>query len=534
MIKKIVIIIIGAASICSAEEQYQDILVNNVVVSQGARECASRYEALKPLFKKYKRPFTVLDIGASQGYFTLRTAWDFPQAVGIMIEGNYSSDWHTSQNLLKICKKNTELSNIIFLNTHLTVEALERLADCEHFDVVLAFNIIHHFGKEWERAAQAIFRLGDFTIVESPPSHDKVFAQNHEVKALEEFLEDKNGVVIAKTPRHTDPSALALMRLYTTPKKEINYKHWFYGDSSAVGKIHYNIESTFEEKKFIKKNAEHRIERPWVPGINFITFKTLNGLWPDKEAVVSELLTFKNLEHGDLLPWNVIIRGRRLTAIDDDEGYFYNPSKCLLQTIGFSLLSAFEDVKNYILYELYPQVGAIIQSSSQVRSILTPVSYGELIDKITILEIKKSKTTDVKKLKNIETELAALLKVLNEHIQITPEVQVVINELRSVNYILWDVEDQLREREKMQLFDDEFVQLARKVYFTNDYRAVLKRKLNDVLGSDIIEEKIYAEYVKLILDEFKNPASCLNASSCKNTICSVLGCVLQEQSTHDV
>ena len=404
MIRKIQIsALFGIALMCSAkqEEQYQDILVNNVVMSHGARDCASRYEAFKPLLQKYKRPFTILDLGASQGYFTLRTAWEFPHAVGVMIEGDYSPDWHISQNLLKICKKNTQLNNIIFLNKHLTVKDLERLADCEHFDVVLAFNIIHHFGKEWKQAAEAIFKLGDFTIIESPPSTDKVFANNQEVRALEKFLEEKKGTVLARTPRHTDPTALALMQLFETPKKEINYKHWFYGDSSAVGNISYQVESDFEEKKFIKKNQDKLIRRDWVAGINFITFKTLNGLWPDKEIVVTELLKFKKLDHGDLLPWNVIIKGRALTAIDDDEGYFYNPAKCLLQTIGFSLLNSYQDVENYILHELYPQTVAIIESKQDSyhflkRSVLTPVSYGELIDKITILDIKKSKATDQK------------------------------------------------------------------------------------------------------------------------------------------
>jgi len=122
-----------------------------------------------------------------------------------------------------------------------------------------------------------------------------------------------------------------------------------------------------------------------------------------------------------------------------------------------------------------------------------PISLGELIDKITILEIKHSKITDDDKLKNVTNELNRLLLVLGTK-KLSDEVVECMKKLRSVNQQLWDIEDQIRIKEKHQEFDDEFVALARSVYFTNDERANLKKKINISTESEIIEEKEYVSY----------------------------------------
>lgn len=122
-----------------------------------------------------------------------------------------------------------------------------------------------------------------------------------------------------------------------------------------------------------------------------------------------------------------------------------------------------------------------------------PISLGELIDKITILEIKHSKITDDDKLKNVTNELNRLLLVLGTK-KFSNEVVECMKKLRAVNQQLWDIEDQIRIKEKHQEFDDEFVTLARSVYFTNDERANLKKKINITTESEIIEEKEYVSY----------------------------------------
>jgi hypothetical protein len=127
--------------------------------------------------------------------------------------------------------------------------------------------------------------------------------------------------------------------------------------------------------------------------------------------------------------------------------------------------------------------------------LLVPISPGELIDKITILEIKSARMTDAAKLHNVRTELT----LLNETWQASEfSRQADIAEewarLREVNGQLWDIEDEIRDKERAGEFDARFIELARAVYVTNDERAAAKRRINTRLGSALVEEKSYKEY----------------------------------------
>jgi hypothetical protein len=478
-------------------EQYQDIVVNNVVVSVGTRESATRYEAVKKQLQNYRRPFTILDLGAAQGYFSFRAAYDFPQACAVMVEGDYAhTHFDVPNQLEKICAQNNQLNNIIFLKKHITIDDLERLAQCEHFDVVLSLNFIHHFGAHWKRAADAIFNLGDYVIIETPPSCDKVFSKNTEIKQLEHYLEAKQGKTIAQTPRHTDPNALALMQIFETPKKNIEFKHWFYGNSSRAEDVIYQIESTFDKKHLFKVHGTHVRETNWLPGINLITFKALNGAWPNISQLVTSLIDFSNTDHRDLLPWNFIVQGHKLSAIDDDGEVITDPLCCLLQTIRLSVIQSRDKLEDFILNYIYPRqwINTCHRAKAVADPLVAEISLGELVDKITILEIKVHKTKDVTKLKNINYELATLTKTLNERISQSEKLAQLKKDLYQVNLLLWDIEDQLREKERNLIFDEEFITLARSVYITNDHRAQIKREINLAFGSHVIEEKIYQSY----------------------------------------
>lgn len=123
-----------------------------------------------------------------------------------------------------------------------------------------------------------------------------------------------------------------------------------------------------------------------------------------------------------------------------------------------------------------------------------PVSWGELLDKITILEIKQARIADPAKQINIGRELEALRQVCRAHGDLTPAVRPLVDELRQINSELWDIEDEIRDCERRQDFGSRFVALARAVYITNDRRSVVKRRLNDQLGSELVEEKSYQDY----------------------------------------
>jgi hypothetical protein len=126
--------------------------------------------------------------------------------------------------------------------------------------------------------------------------------------------------------------------------------------------------------------------------------------------------------------------------------------------------------------------------------ILVPVSWGELLDKITILEIKSRRIDDDAKVENVRRELAALEAAAASHGAPLASLAETMDELRLVNEALWDIEDGIRDCERDRDFGPRFVELARSVYHNNDRRAALKRVLNERLGSDLVEEKSYRPY----------------------------------------
>ena len=129
-----------------------------------------------------------------------------------------------------------------------------------------------------------------------------------------------------------------------------------------------------------------------------------------------------------------------------------------------------------------------------MNEILIPISPGELLDKITILQIKAERIADPVKVANVKTELDMLSKVWNETVEIDTEITALTAELKSVNEALWEIEDDIRDQERGKRFGERFIELARAVYVTNDERANAKKKVNLHLNSTIVEEKSYPDY----------------------------------------
>lgn len=130
-----------------------------------------------------------------------------------------------------------------------------------------------------------------------------------------------------------------------------------------------------------------------------------------------------------------------------------------------------------------------------MSQLLVPVSYGELIDKITILEIKDERISDPARRANVRTELDALLATWKAHPASSAEsIDDLWASLREINTRLWVIEDEIRFEEAAGRFEARFIELARAVYFVNDERARVKRELNTRLGSALVEEKSYADY----------------------------------------
>jgi hypothetical protein len=127
-------------------------------------------------------------------------------------------------------------------------------------------------------------------------------------------------------------------------------------------------------------------------------------------------------------------------------------------------------------------------------TITTEVSLGEFLDKLTILEIKSERIRDGGKLVNIRKELDLLTRTWARSPFAGRDIAAPLRRLKAVNENLWDIEDRIRLKERDGAFDAEFIELARAVYIRNDERAAVKRELNQLLGSELIEEKSYADY----------------------------------------
>jgi len=137
---------------------------------------------------------------------------------------------------------------------------------------------------------------------------------------------------------------------------------------------------------------------------------------------------------------------------------------------------------------------AVPKKSIRADIVSAEISIGELIDKITILQLKSKYISNPKKLKNVKKELDVLCKTLDEKVPSSPQLTALTQKLYDINQQLWDIEDDCRDKERNKEFDDEFIQITRSVYITNDQRCAVKREINELLGSNLVEEKSYAAY----------------------------------------
>ena len=129
-----------------------------------------------------------------------------------------------------------------------------------------------------------------------------------------------------------------------------------------------------------------------------------------------------------------------------------------------------------------------------MKTPLIPVSWGELFDKITILQIKIENLQEKNALNNVKIEHDQLNTIYNNNFFKNEIARVIFNDLKEINQKLWDIEDKIRDKEKSKKFDKEFIELARNVYFINDERSRIKRNINETFRSKIIEEKSYSKY----------------------------------------
>lgn len=295
---------------------YQDTRVNARTVDTGERECAGRYAMVKPLVAAYTRSTTVVDLGAAQGYFGIRIAEDFPFASVVMID--------RGDDLLPMLVAN-ELENTIGCKRQLTEADLENLADCEHFDVVLALSILHHL-PDPGRALRAVLRMGETIIIEVPGPAD-VGACGDSHGWLEQQVIDAGGEPIGTCPSHTTPGVDRTVYVVRRQKSGLRAPYIGAAAKGAPPMRLHQIISRPDAKVFnmpIKNEA-----RGWFPGVNLQTYLSMGGLYPPREEVAQLVerevtralwagtdIGFTEIRHKDVRPWNLVISGRYVTLID--------------------------------------------------------------------------------------------------------------------------------------------------------------------------------------------------------------------------
>ncbi len=284
--------------------------------SQQSSTYDARYNAIKPILDRYTRPITVLDLG-NNGYFSMRIARDY-DATCVIIEEHKIRHTEIIKRLQNNAHPNAQ-RNTIILNADPSIDNLTRLGECEHFDVVLASNILARFGNDWEKGLNVILGLGDTIIIQTPWPAD-LYCKAGEI-AL--YLEKQQGIFLAGASQHHTSSKLCLYRF---EKNKTTFARNCWHDNLLV--TPYRIISTVHEKKLY--NTRNNMYSEWQRGINLTTFYFLNGTYPTNAIIRKQFSNLaQTVEHNDFIVKNLIIQGTTIVPIDFEDGRDNDQQKCL-------------------------------------------------------------------------------------------------------------------------------------------------------------------------------------------------------------
>jgi len=278
---------------------------------------SDRLELLRPVLSRYQRRFAVLDLGAGINHPTLgyEIAQEF-DAVVVEVE----KDWKPVEPIGK---------RTMVLKHAFTVPDLVKLSECEHFDVVLAFNFIHWFDAEWQAAADAVLGMGDYVFVQIPTEADQEAPGYAYVEHMQGYFQQQAEWLgsTSQFPRHP-PRPIYLRG---NGVKRLTRTNWDALQADAdivVYSTHKLAQGSFQHKT----PREHRC---WVPGINLWNFCRLGGVLPSAEQVQEMLcsLVLPDKKHGDIQPWNMILDGERLHLIDGGDEWGGDDCEGLANTI---------------------------------------------------------------------------------------------------------------------------------------------------------------------------------------------------------
>jgi 2-polyprenyl-3-methyl-5-hydroxy-6-metoxy-1,4-benzoquinol methylase len=298
-------------------DTYNDVRIKGKTVSLGYRNSENRYKEIFEFCKKFNRPISVLDLGAAEGYFTFRLSEDF-SGVFVAVESN------PKRKLLESCVKNNN-HNILLLDKQMNLKHLKNLKEVQHFDIILALNIIHHFDEPFQEVLETLVSMCSFCFMEHPNSLENNSTKNFQrLKSEKLNLEKFNPKLLNKNQSGLGNSANQklernLWLLENTQSKTIDrgwrgaskYNEQF-GPNTEI-----NINSNFDQ---IHVNYGLRDERRnWIPGIDLRTFLENNGVYPTNDEIIRLIDAMEIDEAKDLGPHNLILNGQQLFPIDQND-----------------------------------------------------------------------------------------------------------------------------------------------------------------------------------------------------------------------
>ena len=298
-------------------ETYNDIRIKGKTLSSGYRNSEERYNEIYKFCKKFNRPISVLDLGAAEGYFTFRLSEDFP-GVFVAVESN------PQRKLLELCIKNNN-QNILLLDKQMNLKHLKNLKEVQHFDVVLALNVIHHFDEPFQDVLDTLISMCSFCFMEHPNSlEDNSTKNSHRLKTEKMNLEKFKPQLLNKNESGLGNSVNQKLErnmwlLQNTKSKTID-RGWRgtskYRDQFGLD-AEIKIQSDFNE---INVNYGLRNEkRNWIQGVDLRTFLEYNGVYPTTEKIINLIDELEIDNAQDLGPHNLILNGKKLFLIDQND-----------------------------------------------------------------------------------------------------------------------------------------------------------------------------------------------------------------------
>ena len=301
----------------SSVDTYNDIRINGKTLSLGYRNSEKRYSEIFKFCKKFNRPISVLDLGAAEGYFTFRLAEDF-DGVFVAVESN------PERKLLELCKKNND-HKVLLLNKQMNLKNLKNIKEVQHFDIVLALNIVHHFDEPFQDVLETLVSMSSFCFLEHPNSLENESTKNSQRLDTEKLdLEKFKPILLNKNPSGLGDSLNKklernLWLLQNTQSKTID-RGWRgaskYTEEFGPGN-QISIKSNFNEI-----NVDYGLrdeKRNWIQGIDLRTFLEYDGVFPTHEKIINLIDNLKIKNAKDLGPHNLILNGEHLFLIDQDD-----------------------------------------------------------------------------------------------------------------------------------------------------------------------------------------------------------------------